>query len=71
MYCSVFFMPHTSILSELERRRMKAFLKADGEKVSAVRGLATRCRQNLSHVEDDLRLIREFLQHYDRENKAK
>ena len=62
-------MPHTSILSELERRRIRAFLKADGEKVSSVRGLATRLRQNLAGLEGDLKLIREFLQHYDQENK--
>ncbi len=67
MGCSVAFMPHTSILSELERRRIRAFLKGDGEKTSSVRGLATRLRQNVAAVESDLRLIREFLQHYDQE----
>jgi hypothetical protein len=58
---------HTGLLSELERRRIHAFLKADGDKASAMRGLATRCRQNLPKIEEDLALIREFLRHYERE----
>jgi hypothetical protein len=62
-------MPHTSILSELERRRIKAFLKADGEKLSAIRGLATRCRQALPRIEEDLELVRQFLQRYDKERE--
>jgi hypothetical protein len=30
-----------------------------------MRGLATRCRQNLKRVRDDLTLIEQFLHHYD------
>jgi hypothetical protein len=56
---------HTSILSELERKRIRAFTKADGEKSSAMRGLATRSRQSLAKIEEDLALIREFLRHYE------
>jgi len=58
-------MPHASVLSELERRRIRAFLKADGEKISAIRGLATRCRQSLPQIREDMRLVQEFLEHYE------
>jgi hypothetical protein len=37
-----------------------------------MRGLATRCRQNLPRIEEDLQLMKEFLSHYERaENIAK
>ena len=59
----------THLLTDLERKRIRAFIKADGEKGSAMRGLATRGRQYLPRIEEDLRLIHEFLQHYDKEIK--
>ena len=64
-------MPHSTVLSDLERRRIHAFLKADGERTSAVRGLATRCRQNLPQIEADLKLIRDFLDRYAQEKDRK
>lgn len=39
-YRSVFDM-HTSLLSELERKRIRSYNKADGERTSAMRGLFT------------------------------
>ena len=57
----------THLLTDLERKRIRAFIKADGEKVSAMRGLATRSRQYLPEIEEDLAFIREFLQHYEQE----
>jgi hypothetical protein len=60
----------THLLTDLERKRIRTFIKADGEKGSAMRGLATRSRQYLPKIEEDLALIREFLQHYEQE-KAK
>jgi hypothetical protein len=58
----------THLLTDLERKRIRAFLKADGEKGSAIRGLATRARQFLPSIEEDLTLMHKFLQHY--ENSA-
>ena len=55
----------THVLTDLERKRIRAFIKADGEKGSAMRGLATRSRRYLPKIEEDLGLIREFLQHYE------
>jgi hypothetical protein len=57
----------THLLTDLERKQIRAFIKADGEKVSAIRGLATRCRQNLPQIKQDLGLIQEFLEHYEQE----
>jgi len=57
----------TTILSELERKRMRTFIKADGEKLSGVRGLATRCHQRRQQIVEDLALIDEFLKHYKNE----
>jgi len=57
----------THILTDLEGKRIRAFIKADGEKGSAIRGLATRSRQYLPRIEEDLALIRKFLQHYEQE----
>ncbi|MGA3405652.1 MAG: hypothetical protein ABSD49_07975 [Candidatus Bathyarchaeia archaeon] len=56
---------HTGLLSELERRRIRAYVKADGKKPSALRGLATRCRQSRKQIQEDLDLIDEFLKHYE------
>jgi hypothetical protein len=55
---------HKSILSDLERRRIRAFIKADGEKSSAIRGLTTRCQKYLPTIKEDLALIEEFMKHY-------
>jgi hypothetical protein len=54
-----------SVLTDLERRRIRAFNREDGERTPAMRGLATRCRQNLEEIEKDLELIRQFLRHYE------
>jgi len=54
----------TRILTEHERKQIRAFIKADGEKTTGLRVLATRCRQNRKLIESDLALIVEFLKHY-------
>ena len=61
---------HKSILSELERQRIRAFNRTDGEKSSAVRGLATRCHKYLPQIERDLGLIRQFMATYEKAKKA-
>jgi hypothetical protein len=56
----------TRILTELERKRLRAYLKADGEKSSVVRSLSSRARRYLPQIEEDLRLLRELLETYER-----
>jgi len=60
----------TRILTDLERKRIRAFNKADGEKSSALRGLATRCREHLPQIKEDLKLIQEFLATYEKKKEG-
>lgn len=57
------------ILSPLEERQIRAYLKANGEKNMNVRVLVTRVRKYLPQIEKDLALIKELKQTY--EHKAK
>jgi len=58
------------ILTEKERRQAKAYLKADGERSSIVRSLASRAKKHLPTIEADLALVKELLASYER-NKTK
>jgi hypothetical protein len=60
----------THLLTDLEKKRIHAFIKADGKKGSAIRGLATRSRQYLPKIEEDLELIHKFLQHYEQDSET-
>jgi len=57
----------TRLLTDLERKRVKAYLKADGERSSVVRSLASRGRRHLPQIEEDLKLLRDLLERYERE----
>jgi len=61
---------HPRILSPLEERQIKTYLKQDGEKSMSVRVLVTRARRFLPQVEKDLALVKELLGSYER-NKTK
>ena len=54
----------TRILTELERKRAKAYLKADGEKESVIRALASRARRHLPLIRSDLDLLEKLLVTY-------
>lgn len=60
----------TRILTEKERKRIQAYLRADGERTSAIRTILTRGRQFLPKIEADLALVKELLAAYER-NKTK
>jgi len=53
-----------TVLTDLERRRIRSYMKTNGERTPALRGLATRCRQYLPTIREDLALIEEFVKHY-------
>lgn len=59
----------TRLLTDLERKRVKAYLKADGERTSVVRALASRARRHLPQIEEDLQLLRSLLETYERGRK--
>jgi len=55
---------HPRILSPLEERQIKTFLKQDGEKNLNMRVLASRARKNIPEIKADLELLEKLLQAY-------
>ena len=60
----------TRILTDLERRRIKAYLKQDGERDLAIRKIVNRGKTYLPQIEADLAFVKELLTAYER-NKTK
>jgi hypothetical protein len=54
------------ILTPEERSEIQRWMKADGERKSHVRTIATRGRQFVPQIRKDLELLERFLQAYDR-----
>ena len=61
---------HPRILSPLEERQIKTFLKADGEKDVNMRVLAHLAKKNLPGIKADLQLLENLLQAYAKETRA-
>ena len=55
-------------LTDVERRRISRYLKADGEKDVNIRQLIMRTRRHLPQIEADLELLRKLIAAYEREN---
>jgi hypothetical protein len=53
------------ILTELERKKVKTYLKADGERDVHVRQLVFLARRSLSQIKQDLELLERLVQAYD------
>ena len=60
----------TRILTDLERKQAKAYLKQNGERTLNVKILALRARKHLPQIEEDLRLLKQLAEAYER-NKTK
>jgi hypothetical protein len=58
---------HPRILSPLEERQIKTFLKQDGEKNLNMRVLTSRARKNLPEIRKDLDLLEKLLAKYEAE----
>jgi hypothetical protein len=56
----------TRVLTDLERRQAKAYIKQDGERTLNVRVLAIRARKHLAIIEADVALLKELLETYER-----
>jgi ABC-type Na+ transport system ATPase subunit NatA len=52
------------ILTDHERRTLKKYLDADGEKDSLIRSLARYTKQNLDELRKDLQLLEAFHRTY-------
>jgi hypothetical protein len=60
----------TRILTDLERRRIKTYLKQDGGREAPIRKLVNRGKTFLPQIEADLVLVKELLSAYEH-NKTK
>ena len=63
-------MVQRQLLSDLERRQIREYLKRNGERSLGVRVLVTRCRRHVAKIRADLELIESLLETYER-SKAK
>jgi len=61
---------HSKILSDVERKLIRAFLKANGEKSMHMRVVATRARLYLPQIKRDLELLEKLLATYEKAKKA-
>ena len=55
----------TRILTDLERRRIKTYLKQDGERDVPIRKLVNRGKTFLPQIESDLVLVKDLLERYE------
>ena len=58
------------ILTDLERRQAKAYLKQDGDKTLNIRVLVQRGRTHLPQIKQDLELLQRLLETYERTKKG-
>jgi glutaredoxin 2 len=61
---------YTRILTDLERRQAKAYLKQDGERTLNIQVLVARARKYLPQIRADLDTLERLLETYER-SKAK
>jgi len=58
------------ILTQDERRAIRAYLKADGERSSRIRQIITRARKLQNSAREDVELIEKLLLAYERNPRA-
>jgi hypothetical protein len=56
----------TRILTEFERRKIKSYLKADGEKDANIRQMIMRYRHDKQRILEDLKLLDQLLAAYEK-----
>jgi len=60
----------TRILTDVERKRIQKYLKADGEKDVNIRQLAMRCRRHMPQIHADIELLEKLLEVYEGEKTS-
>jgi len=55
----------TRVLTDLERKRVRAYLRADGERESVIRAIASRARRHLPRIREDIELLEQLLRTYE------
>jgi hypothetical protein len=53
------------LLTDLERKRIRSYIKADGEKTQAVRILVGRAKRHLPLIQEDLQLLKQLVETYE------
>ena len=61
----------TRILTDVERKHVTKYLRADGEKEIRVRKVAYGARKHLPRIQKDLALLKQLLDTYERKAKPK
>ena len=56
----------TRILTEFERRKIRGYLKTDGEKNVNIRQMVMRYRHDKQRILDDLKLLNQLLAAYEK-----
>jgi len=59
------------ILTTVERRKIQAYLKHDGEKDMHMRVIATRVRQFMPQIKEDIQLLERLLTAYEKRSPAR
>jgi hypothetical protein len=60
-----------SILTDLERKQAKAYVKQDGHRTVNVRVLTIRAQRYLPRIKEDVELLQQVLDTYEREKAKK
>ena len=58
------------ILTDLERKQARAYVKQDGEKTLNIQVLVSRVRNYLPQIKADLELLEKLLETYERTRKG-
>ena len=58
------------ILTDLERKQARAYVKQDGEKTLNIQVLVSRVRNYLPQIKADLELLEKLLETYERTKKG-
>ena len=53
------------ILTDLERKRIRAYLKADGERTEAIQNVVSRMRRYGPRIKEDLELLEQLISVYE------
>ena len=59
-----------SILTELERKQARAYVKQDGQRTVNVRVLTIRAQRDLPKIKEEVELLQQLLETYER-NKTR
>jgi hypothetical protein len=62
---------HPRILSPLEERQIRSYLRHDGEKIINIRVLVSRARGQLPQIRQDVALLDKLLATYEKKGRGK